>query len=109
MTPDQIAGAPLPYWGADGKISGTATLGDYLGGLDLAARATKATLAAIQATQAAQTATLKLLLDQNASVDTDAVLAAIHAISQDAAAAVQQALAAGVTFHIDVPATPKGN
>ncbi|WP_354643839.1 hypothetical protein [Kitasatospora camelliae] len=106
MTPDQIAGAPLPYWGPDGQLAGTATLGEYFGGLDLAARATKATLAAIQGQLAAQAATLRLILDQHNNVDTAAVLAAIQAISDDAAKAVQQALAAGVNVHIDVAQTP---
>lgn len=102
MTPDQIAGAPLPYWGPDGQLAGSATLGEYLGGLDLAARATKATLAAIQGQLAAQAATLKLLLDSKPGVDTAKVLAAIQAISDDAAKAVAAALQGGIAVDVNV-------
>ncbi|MFE3045406.1 hypothetical protein, partial [Kitasatospora indigofera] len=102
---------PLPVYDPTGKLMAgrSATLGEYLAGLDLAARRTDANFAAISAQLKAVTETLKTVLAGTPGLDTATILAAIHAIGTDAAAAVEQALAAGVDVRVAVgtPTTTK--
>ncbi|MFC8447691.1 N-acetylmuramoyl-L-alanine amidase [Kitasatospora sp. NPDC057223] len=104
-----VANALMPVYNPDGSVKGEATLYQYLGGIDLANRRADAAFASIQATLAAQAAVLKLVLDQNQHVDTAAVLAAVAAVGDQAAAAVKQTLASGINVTVTTNTTPKGN
>ncbi len=105
---DMIAGTPERVWNADLPRVDGAWVQDparpTVPALWLLAGIAPAQyqLAALQAQLSAQAAVLKTVLDGHDGVDTEAVLAAIHDVGAQAAAAVQTALAAGVDVNVAV-------